>query len=778
MFAIAAALFATSCAQDGLDGSAVKGEEAVVTFAVNAPQIAGTRAFGDGKTANDLYYAVYNESNEVIEAISKMDTPEAINISAQVKLRLVNGNTYSLIFWAENAAGVATVDWDAQTLTYAPTASSVEEYDAFWAYVEPFTVNGAATKNVDLYRPFAQVIIGAADYEAAVAAGLTATETQITVTTPSVMSLVNGATSVPVEHTYAYAALPNEAFPIANHKHMGMNYLLFGADKGMVDIKFEYKGSGAEYSRNMPAVPVQRNYRTIVYGNLLTSQTDFNVEIKPDMDDLDHPDVEAKAVYTWAEFVAAIDAGEEHIRLGDNISNAASYTLTKDVTIDLNGKALEISTPAQMLSTKANATIMNGTIKGKVYAQSGDLKLWDVTLGGTIAVSSTEASLQISGANVSAKDCVINATQAEGSRVTRPFSIQGRSSGTIKFEGCEFIANAGQELSYVNPIKGDAKLELVDCKFTNKKIGFDMTSGAKFENLTLSGNTMSGIDFALLDRYDFEGLTEAEEAIIDAIEADNTIGAEGIEYYYKPSTKVASWDEFTAALNANAECIVLTGNISYDGNYSLQKNVTIILNGNTMEMPLLYIFSQATIKDGTISGKVYARENSNATFDGVKFSGSISDNLSAEGHLQINPSANVYAIDCTFDPTAVSGTQTKPISVSPGKKSGSLKFVNCVVAKSGWSTKYKKQIYINSIGANATLEFTGCDFAGKATNIDIASGYSLSNLELSGNSGGITLEMHTRSQESLNEDADILNAIKANNSGSLRIFYNGGSMYW
>lgn len=449
MFAIAAALFATSCAQDGLDGSAVKGEEAVVTFAVNAPQIAGTRTFGDGKTANDLYYAVYNESNEVIEAISKMDTPEAINISAQVKLRLVNGNTYSLIFWAENAAGVATIDWDAQTLTYAPTASSVEEYDAFWAYVEPFTVNGAATKNVDLYRPFAQVIIGAADYEAAVAAGLTATETQITVTTPSVMSLVNGATSVPVEHTYAYAALPNEAFPIANHKHMGMNYLLFGADKGMVDIKFEYKGSGAEYSRNMPAVPVQRNYRTIVYGNLLTSQTDFNVTIddaflKDDkygqIDGVNYIKVDnsEELAAAFADNQLGIIILNDNIVVNQSLSRAggdATMTVSADkkLVIDLNGKKMSATSSQtgknyNMFDVRGNLTVKNGTIE---YQHTGDNMGWNnfaeifyVGFNGTLNLDGVTAK-NLGGSDMAYVIDMVNATNitvnVENSKLETPY---------------------------------------------------------------------------------------------------------------------------------------------------------------------------------------------------------------------------------------------------------------------------------------------------------------------------------------------------------------------
>ena len=101
---------------------------------------------------------------------------------------------------------------------------------------------------------------------------------------------------------------------------------------------------------------------------------------------------------------------------------------------------------------------------------------------------------------------------------------------------------------------------------------------------------------------------------------------------------VATWDEFTSALAANEPKIKLTDNIEYSGNYSLQKDVVIDLNGKSITMPMFYVFSTATIKNGTINGKMYARTGCKATLEGLTFSGTISDNLSTEGHLQVQGS--------------------------------------------------------------------------------------------------------------------------------------------
>ena len=101
----------------------------------------------------------------------------------------------------------------------------------------------------------------------------------------------------------------------------------------------------------------------------------------------------AVPVATWDEFTAALAAGEDWIKLTDNISNATSYSIMADVVVDLNGKTIEISSPTEKLNTgnKNNAsayrptvTIKNGNLNCKVYAQTGNLTLSDIIFGGTI----------------------------------------------------------------------------------------------------------------------------------------------------------------------------------------------------------------------------------------------------------------------------------------------------------------------------------------------------------------------------------------------------------
>ena len=68
-----------------------------------------------------------------------------------------------------------------------------------------------------------------------------------------------------------------------------MNYLLVPVEKGVVDIVFGHTDAdaAAAKTRIVGSVPVQRNFRTNLYGSLLTSIVEFDVTIKPNYEDND-----------------------------------------------------------------------------------------------------------------------------------------------------------------------------------------------------------------------------------------------------------------------------------------------------------------------------------------------------------------------------------------------------------------------------------------------------------------------------------------------------------
>ena len=242
---------------------------------------------------------------------------------------------------------------------------------------------------------------------------------------------------------------------------------------------------------------------------------------------------------------------------------------------------------------------------------------------------------------------------------------------------------------------------------------------------------------------------------------------------------VASWDEFTAALAAGEDWIKLTEDITYSGNYSLNNNIILDLGGKSITMPMFYVFSTSTIKNGTINGKMYARTGCKVTLEGLTYSGTISDDLSTEGHLQVQGGCDVYAKDCVFAATTVNGSQTRSLSIE-GSSSGTRKFENCDFKFVSFGTgagKYKKNVSINTMSGTTTVNFTNCKLNGKAPNILFAGTYALTNFTMSGcDNTSPTLETN-RAKDAITdaEWAHISSLIANNKFTQVRLFYAGGS---
>ena len=362
-----AMLFATSC-QNNQGFDTTVGETSTVTFAVETPEIA-TRAYSDGTTATVLQYAVYDAAGNELTDLTVTDA--TINGSTTVNLQLTTGNTYSVIFWAAAPNAPYTVNFATKTMTvdYNGALSNDEKRDAFYKY-HTFTVTGAQTETIELKRPFAQLNIGTADYAASTSAGYTPVNSAVTVKSIyNTLNLWDGEVSGETEVTYDYAAIAkNEAFPVAGYEYLAMNYLLVAADKALVDVEFAYTETDATAAktRTVGSVPVQRNYRTNIYGNLLTSDVDINVEIKPEYDE---PAYDASLQY------AVENGGEVTLSQDVVLENPLKVKAGKVVVIDLNGYTISGTDK----NTAGNYYLIDNrgtlTIKDNSAAKSGAITL-------------------------------------------------------------------------------------------------------------------------------------------------------------------------------------------------------------------------------------------------------------------------------------------------------------------------------------------------------------------------------------------------------------------
>ena len=287
------ALFATSCQQESNLGVKA-GKTSTVTFNLNSPEIA-SRLFSDGTTATALQYAVYNaEGTELTDLTVVEADGVTINISTTVELQLTTGNTYTIVFWAAAPNAPYTVNFGGKladavmTVDYstAKTLCNDEGRDAFWAY-HTFTVTGTMELDVDLKRPFAQLNVGTNDYAKSTSAGYTVTKSKIEVPAYTKLYLATGVVDGETKVTFDFANIPQgETFPVAGYDYMAMNYILMSADKVVREVTISYTDGVTPKTRpTVGSVPLQRNYRTNLFGQLLTGNVKVNVEIKPEYDD-------------------------------------------------------------------------------------------------------------------------------------------------------------------------------------------------------------------------------------------------------------------------------------------------------------------------------------------------------------------------------------------------------------------------------------------------------------------------------------------------------------
>ncbi len=444
VLAIAAAAFAVSCSQVEEDFSTVKdGGEVSVSFTTALPEIA-TRAYSDGKTAKKLYWAVYPSGEEgATKTVLYKSDADIVDLAVTVETYLAVGKTYDILFWAADENNPAYgLDYKTQSMTvdYSKLTANNDSNDAFFAFVSGLKVTGMIEKDVTLTRPFAQINLGTDDYAKAKERGLVVAKTGLKAELPTVLNLADGSVNEaePVEIPASFPGVEvtddgngkltvtgTETFPVDGYQYLEMNYILADATKSIVSFEFTVYEEGAEEHLNptitVANVPVQRNYRTNIYGSLLTDPANFMATIdkayidedgdgKPD--DYNVPVVE---VLTIDDVPEAIEKGAEYVKVQEAPTAEAEVKLPavrsteseKEVTIALPATDNKITFSYESESDSleegkanlANVNISAGSTENIVI----DLPESHVTFNGqavNATVSTSETTLVVEAGSV------------------------------------------------------------------------------------------------------------------------------------------------------------------------------------------------------------------------------------------------------------------------------------------------------------------------------------------------------------------------------------------
>lgn len=410
--AAAMSVLAIACAKEPVTGD---GQTVEATFDVDVPGVMSTKAIGDGMTASQLYYQVFDEESNPIEGLG-VQTKKMNSGKTTVKFQLVKDQTYNFVFWAQTPTeGYYEIDGTEGlkkiSAKYADKNANDENFDAFYA-VEKFTVNGSISESVTLTRPFAQVNIATTGKLAAGSAskeldfdGATSTVTFKNVPTEfsplSSDDVVDGTESV----VFASAAVPEGNITVAGkeYKYLSMNYVFAPKNGSVYDVAAELTVAGKTVPVSVPNVPLKRNWRTNIVGNLLLTGAQFNVIVDPVFEN------EETMAYDEEAFRAAVAAGGK-VSLSQNTTLTKSLSLTKSTTTEIViGKDVTLTAELSGYSSKAislfdeninctlsgDGTILGPTVKNGSSAAAIELEdnANNLVIGGNLTVAGRNGTI-------------------------------------------------------------------------------------------------------------------------------------------------------------------------------------------------------------------------------------------------------------------------------------------------------------------------------------------------------------------------------------------------
>ncbi|MBQ7828290.1 MAG: hypothetical protein IJ386_08505, partial [Clostridia bacterium] len=360
LLAVVTVLFMAACSEDQLSGE--RGNEVNVTFTTNLAGAIQSKTISDGLTVDQLIFKVFKKgANGEYSAIEKLE--QTVSVSgkqATVSVQLAKGETYSFLFWAQKSGNkFYTVGEDGSISVTYGTAANDESRDAFFAVIDQKPVDGAFSMDVTLRRPFAQINLGTEDEEAAVAAGITLANLKSAITVKNIPTKLNAFTGTVDEETditFTAADIParlGETLTVKEKEYyyLGMNYILAESEQSLVDATVTIEGTTAPVTIELPGLPLQRNYRTNVIGNLLTANGNFNIIVDEGYNKEDH-------LYNQL-LLAFANSGEVTLTEDVTLTEPLVVAEGKSVVLNLNGKTI---TGSLNVSAQAVLTVNEGKI--------------------------------------------------------------------------------------------------------------------------------------------------------------------------------------------------------------------------------------------------------------------------------------------------------------------------------------------------------------------------------------------------------------------------------
>lgn len=456
-----AILSAVSCQKDSTAASG----EVNVSITVGLPDVLDTKAIAQAEEADIVYYEVWNADwSKQLYPVDNSALASAVvdQKKAVVELVLVADQTYNFIFWAQDeACGAYDVnELKAVKIDYAAMAQgNQDKFDAFYA-VEELTVTGPINKTIYLRRPFAQLNFGASRMNSSLG-DITIGATSVTVDgLATVYNTIDGVgtaeAAAPVTFTASGLASTTEELVTnsSSYTWITMDYMCMMDDKSTVNVTayFEVTGIGTVH-HDLTSVPVQRNYRTNIVGDLFTTDAKLEIIIDPAFEEPDHIVGIGTPIDNKVSLQASIDKASdgEVLVLADGEYEGTFLIADKSLTlvaenpgqavikgklgvayntVTVKGIAFEVSS-ATAAATSNNLVNKAGSYIIPIYC--ADVVVENCTFSG---MTDTEGAIYYYANTGSATNETLEKLTVKDSKFVGERAIRSRAN--VEVTGCEF----------------------------------------------------------------------------------------------------------------------------------------------------------------------------------------------------------------------------------------------------------------------------------------------------------------------------------------------------
>ena len=351
-----------------------------ISFDVDVPETAVvTKGISSASTTNELICQVFINNSDYTP-VPELTTIAPVDVSthkAKVEFKLVKGNKYAFIFWAQTSGTgyYNTSDLRSVKMNVENVKANDPKMDAFWATETLTATADPSTKTKTLLRALAQVNFGAETLDRSDA--LTVASSSITMkgvadTFHPFLGNKSTACDGTVDITFAEnEAITDEQLKVADkyYDYLATAYVFAPKSaKQLADISATFKlTNGKTTTVSAPNAPYQGNFRTNILGDLLTVGSTWTITIDPGFKG---GDIIYDAVSANLEKGGDVTLDKDYSVASGSIGVSISLGVTS--TLNLNGKRFANENGKTgnkaALQVHGNLTI-NGD--GEVYCEGG-----------------------------------------------------------------------------------------------------------------------------------------------------------------------------------------------------------------------------------------------------------------------------------------------------------------------------------------------------------------------------------------------------------------------